>query len=250
MKRLSGVVRKHALRHRDLLDQHWAQTDWTRPQAEQVLGRIDGILLQLPDAVKQAHERIIGERAVPNADKILSLYDADLHVIVRGKAGAAVEFGNTLFIAEQAQGLVVDWHLYQASAPADSGQVPVSLQRLGARFGAGVIQAIGGDRGFDSAANRAWLKEQKLFNGLCPRGAAELKRRRHGARFVRLQRRRSQTEGRIGILKNDFLGRPLRAKGYAHRALGVGWSVLAHNLWVLARLETAEEAEAARRKAA
>ena len=42
----------------------------------------------------------------------------------------------------------------------------------------------------------------------------------------------------------------MRAKGYAHRALGVVWSVLAHNLWVLARLETAAEAEAARREAA
>ena len=67
---------------------------------------------------------------------------------------------------------------------------------------------------------------------------------------MRTQRRRSQTEGRIGILKNDFLGRPLRAKGYAHRALGVVWSVLAHNLWVLARLETAEAAADARREAA
>jgi hypothetical protein len=250
MKGLTRVVRAHARRHRDLLDAHWSETDWTRKQAEQVIARIDGVLAQLPQAVKQAHERIIGERAVPNADKILSLDDADLQVIVRGKAGAAVEFGNTLLIAEQAQGLVVDWHLYQESAPADRRQVPASLERLGARFGADVIEALGGDRGFDSAANRALLEEQELFNGLCPRGASELKRRRHGARFVRMQRRRSQTEGRIGILKTDFLGRPLRAKGYAHRALGVGWSVLAHNLWVLARLETAGEAAAARRKAA
>ena len=250
MKGLTRVVRGHARRHRDLLDAHWSETDWTRKQAEQVLARIDGVLAQLPQAIKQAHERIIGERLVPNADKVLSLYDADLHVIVRGKAGAAVEFGNTLLLVEQAQGLVVDWHLYQESAPADSGQVPASLARLVARFGAEVIEAIGGDRGFDSAANRALLEDEELFNGLCPRGAAELKRRRHGARFVWMQRRRSQTEGRIGILKNDFLGRPLRAQGYAHRALGVGWSVLAHNLWVLARLETAAEAEAARRHAA
>ena len=250
MKGLTRVVRAHAQRHRELLDAHWQETDWTRPQAEQVLERIDGVLAQLPQAVKQAHERIIGDRLVPNADKILSLYDADLHVIVRGKAGAAVEFGNTLLIVEQAQGLVVDWHLYQESAPADSRQVPASLERLVARLGEDVIRAVGGDRGFDSAANRALLEEKELFNGLCPRGAAEFKRRRHGARFVRTQRRRSQTEGRIGILKNDFLGRPLRAKGYAHRALGVVWSVLAHNLWVLARLETAAEAENARCEAA
>jgi hypothetical protein len=243
MKAIVQVVRKHARRHRDLLEEQWSQTDWTRPQAERVLRRIDGVLDQLPAAVKQAHERIIGERPVANADKILSLYEGDLHVIVRGKAGAEVEFGNTLLIVEQAQGLVVDWQLHRESAPADSRQLPASLARIESRLGAGVVRAVGGDRGFDSAANRELLKEREIFNALCPRGSAELQRRRHGKRFGEVQRRRSQTEARIAILKNDFLGRPLRAKGYAHRALSVSWSVLAHNLWVLARQESLDERE-------
>lgn len=250
MKGIVGVVRRHARRHRDLLDKQWRETDWTRPQAEQVLRRIDGILEQLPAAVKQAHERIIGGRMVANADKILSLYDDNLHVIVRGKAGAEVEFGNTLLIVEQAQGLVVDWKLHQESAPADSRQLASSLERIESRVGTGVIEAVCGDRGFDSAANRELLAGKKLFNGLCPRGVDELRRRRHGKRFGEVQRRRSQTEGRIAILKNNFFGRPMRAKGYPHRALSVSWSVLAHNLWVLARLETPEEAENELREAA
>jgi hypothetical protein len=55
-------------------------------------------------------------------------------------------------------------------------------------------------------------------------------------KFSRLQRRRSQCEGRIGIVKNNFLGRPLRSKGFASRQLAVSWAVLTHNLWVIARL--------------
>jgi hypothetical protein len=47
---------------------------------------------------------------------------------------------------------------------------------------------------------------------------------------------RAQTEGRIGILKNGFLGRPLRAKGFAHRQLALAWGVLTPDLWRLARL--------------
>ena len=70
MKRLVGVVRGHARRHRELLDRQWEGTEWTRAQAEQVLRRIDGVLELLPRAQKQAHERIIGARQVPNADKI------------------------------------------------------------------------------------------------------------------------------------------------------------------------------------
>ena len=198
----------------------------------------------------KAHERLIGERKVKRAEKILSLDDGDLHVIVRGKAGAEVEFGNTLLLVEQAQGLVVDWHRYQERAPADSRQLAGSLERLAAHLGAGVIRALGGDRGFDSAQNRELLHAKDLCNGWCPRGVAELQRRRHGARLGQLPRRRAQTEGRIAILTNDFLGQPLRAKGYEHRALAVVWSVLAHNLWVVARLERIKESEIVLDKAA
>jgi hypothetical protein len=38
----------------------------------------------MPAAIHQAHERIIGGRKVANAEKVLSLYERDLHVIVRG----------------------------------------------------------------------------------------------------------------------------------------------------------------------
>ncbi len=59
MKSLTQVVRAHAQRYRDLLDRQWEQTDWTRPQTEQVLRRLDNVLVQLPAAQHQAHERII-----------------------------------------------------------------------------------------------------------------------------------------------------------------------------------------------
>lgn len=237
MKRQIKVVAAHARRHRELLDRQWAQTDWTRPQAQQVLRRIDGVLARLPQAQAQAHERIIGERQVDNADKLLSLYETDTRVIVRGKAGAEVEFGNTLLLAEQKDGLIMDWQLHRDSAPSDTRQLPESLQRLEAGYGVGVIRALGTDRGFSSAANQALLAAKEIYDGICPKNPTRLKERMAEARFAQLQRRRSQTEGRIGIFKNAFLGRPLRAKGFAHREMAVNWQVLTHNLWVLARLE-------------
>jgi hypothetical protein len=56
-------------------------------------------------------------------------------------------------------------------------------------------------------------------------------------RFVPMQKRRSQTEGRISILQRGFLGGPMRAKGFTRRELAVAWGVLTHNLWMLARLK-------------
>src|SRR6266850_5096246 len=82
MKQQVKIVRNHARRHRELLDKNWQETDWTRPQAEQVLRRIDGVLTVLPKAQKQAHERIIGGRLVPNEEKVLSLYEPNVHVLV------------------------------------------------------------------------------------------------------------------------------------------------------------------------
>jgi len=235
MKKLVGVVRAHAQRHRELLDQGWEQTDWTRAQAEQVLRRIDAVLELLPRAQKQAHERIIGGRQVANADKIISLYDSDVRVIVRGKAGAEVEFGNTVLIGENRQGVILDYQIFRESAPADSQTLFESLTRVWDMAGR-QVGTVATDRGFASAANSKGLAQSDTFDATCPRKPEELRRKMEDPKFAGLQRRRGQTEGRIGILKNGFLGRPMRAKSFEHRQLALAWGVLTHNLWVLARM--------------
>ena len=245
MKRMVRRVEEHAQRHRDLLNQEWRQTEWTEKEAKQVLARIDGVLQLLPRARKQAHERIIGERPVRNADKLLSLYETDVRVIVRGKADAEVEFGNTLYLAENRQGVIVDYHLWRESAPADSKMVAESLKRMKEITGKDAppqVRSVGADRGFDSANTRNSLENEGIYNGICPRSPVALKQRLQEERFVDCQRRRSQTEARIGIFKNQFLGRPLLAKGFEHRELAVAWGVLTHNLWVIARMPLREEA--------
>lgn len=249
MKKLTKVVRAHARRHRDLLGQQWQQTELTRAQAGQILRRLDGVLELLPRAVRQAHERIIGERPVANADKILSLYDREVRVIVRGKAGAEVEFGNMVLLGENRQGVILDYELFREVAPADHQLLFGSLLRVWEATGRHV-GAVVADRGFATADNSRTLKAGGTFDGLCPRKPAELSRRMKGQKFSRLQRRRAQTEGRIGILKHGFLGRPMRAKGFEHRELALAWGVLTHNLWMLARLRRTKKKSAVLRQAA
>lgn len=241
MDNLVGRVRAHARRYRDLLEQSWAQTQWTQPQAQQVLRRMDGVLEQLPQARKQARQRILQGQPVANADKILSLYEPDVHVIVRKKAGAEVEFGNTLFLAENLQGLILDWELFQESAPADPALLPWSVGRMEQAYGP-ELKAVAADRGFDSETNRVGLAEDGIYNAVCPRSPHQLRQRSGSWKFKRLQRRRAQIEGRVSIVKNVFLSGRLRSKGFAHRALTVTWTVLVHNLWVLARIQLRAEA--------
>ena len=155
MKKLANVVSLHARRHRELLVAEREKTAWSDAQARQVLGRIDNVLEQLPAAIHQAHERLIGERQVKNEEKILSLYEPDVRVIVRGKAGSAVEFGNGLYLAEQAQGLIVDWAFFCERPPADASLVEGSVARIAVNYAR--PGAFAADRGFHSKATpRIW----------------------------------------------------------------------------------------------
>ena len=248
MKRLSRVVMAHAQRYRQALAQDWSLTDLKEGHVQQILKRLDGILAQLPAAIRQAHERIIGERKVANADKLLSLYERELHVLVRGKAEAEVEFGNTLWLGEQSDGLIIDWQLRRDQSPGDTKLFRESMERIHQVF-AQYPQSAAGDRGLWSLGNERWLEREGVYSALCPRPVAQLRERMKEPRFSDLQKRRAQTEGRIGILKNDFLGRPLRSKGFEHRELAVAWAVLAHNLWLIAGLRANQEEEQ-RKKAA
>jgi len=248
MKKLMKIVENHACNHYCLLESHWQLTDWSKSQTQGVLDRIQNILDQLPQAVHQAHERLIGERRVANKDKILSLYEPDVCVIVRGKADAEVEFGNGFYLAEQADGLIVDWKFIKEQPLGDSKLVKDSLIRLTENYGK--PKSYSADRGFDTENNRTNLKKQMIFNAICPRSVPNLKERLENDQFRRLQTRRAATEARIGIFKNAYLGTPLRNKGFNHRQTRLEWCILAHNLWKLARMAAQNRKQSAQQQAA
>jgi hypothetical protein len=234
IKKLNNTIAKHGKRYRQLLSNEWEKTDWSYAQAQQVIKRIDSILEQLPRAIKQAHERIIGERIVPTEKKILSLYDRDTRVIVRGKAGNEVEFGQGLLLTEQINGLIIDWQLFEDQPPSDSKLLKPTIKRLEKYYGA--IESSCADRGFSDKNNDAFLQDHNICNAICPRNPKQLQEKLSDPIFLSLQTRRSQTEARIGIFKNVFLGNPLRSRITAYKKISITWCVLTHNLWLLSRM--------------
>ena len=241
MKGLAKIVKEHAERYSTRLQSRWRkETDLHEGEVKQIVVRIAGIVEQLPAAIRQAHERIIGGRKVENQDKILSLYDPDVHVIVRHKADAEVEFGNTLLLAEQDDGLIVDWKLEKAISPGDIVLMKTSLTRMKTVFKS-YPSSVGADRGFASKASHQWLEKEGIKDAICPRDPTMLRERMKDPKFRKIQKRRAQTEGRIGILKNNFLGRPMLSKGFEHRELAVSWAILSHNLWLIAALPQKSE---------
>jgi len=234
MKRLMKTIESHACSYQALLEERWSETGWSELETQVVLERIENILDQLPQAIHQADERIIGERRIAHADKILSLYEPDVCVLVRGKAGAEVEFGNGLYLAEQTDGLIVDWEFMQNQPMADSKLVKPGIQRITDVYGKPGSYLT--DRGFDAAENRIDLEELKIINAICPRSVPLLREKIEDEGFCRLQKRRGATEARIGIFKNAYLGTPLRSKGFKNRTTRIEWCILGHNLWKLARM--------------
>lgn len=250
MKKLIKLIKSHAESYYQLLETSWEETDWSEIEAQVVLDRMKKILDQLPAAERQAHERIIGERRVANKDKILSFYEPDVRVLVRGKAGAEVEFGNALYLAEQSDGLIVDWDFIQQQAPGDNKLVGRSIERVCEKYGS--LTSYTADRGFDSPENAVDLEKLEIINAICPRSLVELEKRLEDETFCRLQKRRGATEARIGIFKNAYLGNPLKSKGFKNRKVRIGWCVLSHNLWKLSTMaaQRREEIEQALAKTA
>ena len=199
MKKLSHCILKHGKRYRQLLLEEWETTDWTQAQAYGVIRRIDNIIEQLPTAIQQAHDRIIGERQIQSSDKILSLYDKEAEVIVRGKAGNEVEFGQRLLLSEQRDGLIMDWELFAKGAPSDSQLLQPTVERLEKYYGA--IGSVSTDRAFTSGLNDQFLQSKNIYNATCPKSPTQLQERLSDPIFSSLQTRRSQTEARIGIFK-------------------------------------------------
>lgn len=248
MKRLLRTVEQHGLRYHSLLDQNWEKTSWSRKQTTQVLKRISAVIEQVDDIIRLAHNRIIRGEVAKNAEKILSLYEKDLHVIKRGKAQSEIEYGNGFYLAEQKNGLIVDWDFFQGKPKSDAKILPETLDRLESRY---EVASISTDRGFNSKRNSKEIHKRAIFDATCPRDVRELQERsKNDSRFCKEQKRRAQTEARIGIFKGSFLHQKLRRKGFVSKEKKVLWAIFTHNIWVAARLAlTNQEAEDQKRAA-
>jgi len=243
MKKVCRTVGDHGKRYRDILAARRIETDLSEKQAAQILNRLDNVLVKLPAAIEQAHRRIISGEKLDADEKTLSLYDDTASAIVRGKSGAEIEFGNELLIAEQADGFIVDWQLYEEKT-ADQRKLGEHLERYQPQNKG--VETIVTDRGFDGKPNQCKLEKINLYNGMCPRSPAQMAERMKDENFQLLQHRRSQTEGRIAAIKR-FIGNKMPCRDFEDKKRHAAWAVLSHNLHLLTKLmaETRRQARAA-----
>lgn len=242
MKTLEKVIRKHALRHYEKFNLLWSETAYTQGRADLILNRIKKTIDIMPKVIHQAHERIIGERQVKNEDKILSLYQNDVHIVKRRKSEARNEFGSQLLIAEQVDGFIVDFNFEKEKVSNDSKMIPGIVKSFEHVFDK-VPASITTDRGFWSPANAKLLKSKNIYNAICPKSIPELKEKMEEPQFRKKMKRRGPNEGRVGIIKNNFLRGAQKAYSYDHRHKAVSWGVLVHNFSKLTKILLGRERE-------
>jgi hypothetical protein len=247
MKHFADRISHHARVHRDLLIIHReTKTELSPAQAGLIIKRIDEVLDILPQVKKQAHERIIGERRVRNEEKILSIYQRDTKVIVRGKSGSEVEYGNQLLLGENRDGLIVYWKLSE-EVRSDSRRLLQAIEDTEKNTGV-KLSKVSADRGFSDEKMQQSLQNTHpdITDHICPKSPVKLEEKKADPDFRCSQKRRAQTEARVAIIINSYQrGRSL-SRGLASQRQELNWVMLAHNLRILSRRLRAEREQRAR----
>lgn len=242
LRNFAKRIRAHGQRYRKLLNEKRNEVEFSDREVDEILRRMDNVIDKLPEAIDQAYNRIIHGIQANNKDKILTLYDNSTNVIIRGKSGAQTEFGCKLMLAEHTTGFIVDWQLYDG----DMDDVTMTCDSVERMVDNDLkINSITGDRGCDGRRTRKLLEEKGIKNHICPLSVSSMVDKMQEEEFVQAQKRRAQTEARISIAKNQFIGNPIQNKEFIRKQEHVGWAILAHNLRLAAGLKTVKREEQA-----
>lgn len=186
--------------------------------------------------VEQARRRILQGEAVPNPEKLFSIFEPHTELLKRGKAVRDIEFGHMIQIQQVEGKYITGYEVFQ-SKPTEATLLEPALGKHKALFGV-YPREMSADKGYAQSSEQLVSlsrKVQHLGVGKAGTLTAADGRREHTLSFRLAQRFRAGVEGTISYLKRALgLARCL-TKGWPHYAASVGAALLAHNLLILAR---------------
>ena len=184
----------------------------------------------------QARRRIIDQEAVPNEEKIFSIFEPHTELLIRGKAGKPIEFGHMIQIQQVEAKFITDYEVFDKK-PVEYELLDPTIKRHKELFGKYPDELSADKAYYESMVQITRLSkiiEVVAINKKGKRTEEETERETDPA-FRHAQRFRAGVEGTISFLKRILgLFRCYR-KGWEHYAAMVGATVLAHNLLILAR---------------
>jgi IS5 family transposase len=214
-----------------------------RRAGSQASGRAKALVAELEATaatveVIAAQTRIRLAGGVPDgATRVVSLHDGDARPIRKGRLGKPTEFGFKAQVADNVDGVVLDYRVVKGNPP-DTPMLAPAIARI-AKLTGRVPKAVTADRGYGEAGVDAELEAMGVARVCIPRkgrlGAARVHVQASRG-FRRLVKWRTGSEARISCLKRDFGWRRSLSDGLGGAQAWCGWGVLAHNSIKVARL--------------
>lgn len=187
-------------------------------------------------AVDQARRRVINGEKIANDDKLFSIFEPHTELLIRGKAGKAIEFGHMVSIHQVSGSFISEYRVHDKK-PADYTTVDAAVARHVRLFGT-PPEVLAADKGYwESKAKTEELSKTIKCVSIGKKGSRteEERDREHSLAFRLGQKFRAGVEGSISYLKRCFGLSRCMNKGWQHFASTVGATIFAHNLIVLAR---------------
>jgi hypothetical protein len=180
-----------------------------------------------------AQRRILRGEAVPNREKIFSIFEPHTELINRGKSPNPIQFGRNVLVIEDAVGFICDYQVV-ATGTHERDIVVDTMKGLQERHD-GKIKEASFDRGFHSLEIQEKLA--KIVKSPClPPTGKKGKQRQKSVKFRRARRRHPGVESVIGALQSGNGLERCRDRTEPGYRRYVGLGVLGRNLHVLGKL--------------
>ena len=192
-----------------------------------------------------ARRRVFEGEAVPNEEKLFSIFEPHTQLYKRGKAGQPIQFGRLVLVYEDAAGFITHHHMMPRDAQ-DQDVLIEQTRKLQTRLD-NQIEEGSFDRGFHSPENQQQLAEiidHPCLPKLGPKQAAA-QQAQASVKFHQARQRHPGVESAIGALQcgNGLVRcRDGTEEGF-ERYVALG--ILGRNLHVLGKLLIASEHESA-----
>jgi IS5 family transposase len=186
--------------------------------------------------VDQARRRVLEGERVPNGEKLFSIFEAHTELLKRGKAGKDVEFGHMIQIQQVDSKFITDYDVFERR-PVEYELLDSVLENHKKLFNR-YPDELAADKGYYESMEAVERLENKVAVvsiGKMGRRTLQETEREHDPLFRLAQRFRAGVEGTISFLKRILRLARCFNKGWEHFVSTVGQTILAHNLFVLAR---------------
>jgi transposase, IS5 family len=186
----------------------------------------------------QTRTRLAGQ--VPEgATRLVSLHDPDARPIRKGRIDKPVEFGYKAQVADNEDGVILDYRVEYGAAP-DGPQLVPAVERIHRRAGR-VPRAVTADRGYGQPVIDRDLQARGVRTIAIPRQgkiSPARKATEHSRSFRKLVKWRTGSEGRISYLKHTYGWDRTHLDTRQGAAIWCGHGVFAHNLVKIGALAT------------